>query len=104
MSVKKVAGVDIEVNEEGYMTKPDQWTKAIAVELAKEEGITLSDPHWKVIDFIRKDGTENGTAPNIRRMTKVGGIPTKELYDLFPGGPAKKAAKISGYPKPHGCI
>ncbi len=101
---KELSGTTVDVDAEGYLTDPGQWTKEVAVELAKEEGIELNDRHWKVIDFIRKDGAENGTAPNVRRITKIGGVPTKELYELFPGGPAKKAAKVSGYGKPHGCL
>jgi len=101
---KEINGLSVDVDAEGYLADPKQWTKELATGLAKEEGIELSDQHWAIIEFIRKDGAENGTAPNIRRITKIGGFPTKELYNLFPGGPAKKAAKIAGYQKPHGCI
>ncbi len=104
MATKRAGGTEVDVNEEGFMTDPRQWSREIAVELAREEGIVLGDRHWKVLEFVRRDGEENGEAPNVRRMTKIGGIPTKELYDLFPGGPAKKAARIAGYPNPHGCI
>ncbi len=105
MPVKEIAGVQVEVDDEGFMTNPDQWTKEIAAELAKEEGIEeLTDGHWKVIEFMRKDFKEKGTVPTIRRINKVGGVPTKELYTLFPNGPAKKAAKIAGLSKPQGCV
>ncbi len=104
MPTQELAGLKVELNAEGYMTDPQQWTREVAVELAKGLDIALTDAHWKVIDFIRKDGVENNGAPNVRRLTKVGGIPTKELYELFPGGPAKNAAKIAGYPKPAGCV
>jgi tRNA 2-thiouridine synthesizing protein E len=104
MSVKQFAGVDVNVNAEGFLTDPKQWTPEIAAAIAQEEGIVLGDGQWKVIDFVRHDAQEHGEPPTVRRITKSGGVSTKELYDLFPGGPAKKAAKIAGYPKPHGCI
>ncbi len=105
MPVKQIAGVQVDLDDEGFMINPDQWTREIAVELAKEEGIdTLTDGHWKIIDFVRKDSKEKGQIPTIRRMKNIGGIATKDLYDLFPQGPAKKSAKIAGYPKPKGCV
>jgi len=104
MSAREIAGTTVDVNPDGFMTDPAQWTREVAQELAKEEHLMLRDGHWKVIEFIRKDGAENGEPPTLRRITKLGGVTTKELYELFPGGPAKKAARIAGYPKPHGCI
>ena len=67
-------------------------------------GITLTDLHWTVIKFCRDDFEAQGDAPTLRRITKVGGVPTKELYKLFPKGPAKKVALVSGLGKPTGCI
>ena len=104
MTAKQLAGTVVNVNEEGFLLDPKQWTREIADAIAHEEGISLGPEHWKVIDFVRKDAAETGEPPNIRRITKVGGVATKDLYTLFPGGPGKKAAKIAGYPKPHGCI
>jgi len=105
MAVKEVAGVQIDVDDEDFMTNPDQWNEDIARALAAEEGIAeLTEKHWQIINFIRKDAKEKGQVPTIRRMNKAGGIQTKDLYELFPNGPAKKAAKISGYPKPQGCV
>ena len=105
MPEKQYAGKTVQVDDEGYLAHADDWNREIAAEIAKEEGIeTLSEDHWKVIDFIRKDYEEKGSAPTIRRINKVGGVPTKMLYDLFPNGPAKKAAKISGLGKPQGCV
>ena len=105
MSVKTIAGTSVDVDAEGFMTNPDQWTKEIAQEIAKEEGITaLTDAHWRVIDFMRKDFKEKAAIPTIRRLNKVAGFDIKELYALFPNGPAKKAAKISGLGKPQGCV
>ena len=105
MAVKEIANVQVDVDDEGFMTNPDQWNKDIANALAKEEGIDeLTDGHWKVVEFMRKDYQEKGVPPTLRRINKVGGVPTKEIYTLFPGGPAKKAAKIAGLSKPKGCV
>ncbi len=105
MPVKEIAGKQVEVDDEGFMTNPDQWNEEIAKVLAAEEGIPeLTDGHWKVINFVRSDYSEKGQVPTIRRMKKVGNIATKELYELFPNGPAKKAARVSGLSKPQGCV
>ncbi len=104
MAQKQINGAVIDVNEEGYMTNHSQWNRAIAAALAQELGVTLTDAHWKVLDFIDKDFKEKGVVPGMRRMNKVGNSPTKDLYALFPDGPIKKAAKISGYPKPASCV
>ena len=88
------------------MTNPDEWTKDIAVELAKDEGIAeLTPAHWKVIDFCRQTAkTSGGAAPTLRAITGGSGVTTKELFGLFPKGPAKKVARISGLGKPEGCV
>ena len=104
MSQKQIAGVTIDVNDEGYMTNHAQWNRDVAAALAKEEGIDLTEGHWKVLDFIDNDFKEKSAVPGMRRMNKVGGIETKELYSLFPNGPIKKATKIAGYPKPVSCV
>lgn len=105
MPIKTLAGKSVEVDDEGFLRSPDDWTEEMAPELAKEEGIdNLTEAHWKVIHFIRKDAKETGQVPTIRRMKNAGGIPTNELYELFPQGPAKKSAKIAGYGKPQGCV
>ncbi len=104
MPQKEIAGAVIDVNEEGYMTDHGQWNRDIAEALAKELGITLTPEHWKALEFIDKDFAEKGVVPGMRRMKKVGGIPTKDLYALFPDGPIKKAAMIAGYPKPASCV
>jgi len=105
MSVETIAGVTIDVNEEGFMTDPGQWSPDVAVELARREGIeTLTDRHWEVIHFMRREFEEKGSGPSVRLLAKTSGVSIKELYTLFPKGPAKLAAKIAGIPKPRGCI
>ena len=105
MATRTIAGKTVQVNEEGFMTNPSEWTKEIAVELAKEEGLpTLTDAHWKVIEFCRKEGTASGKAPTLRQITTGAAISTKDMFALFPKGPAKKVARISGLGKPEGCV
>ncbi|HRX53748.1 MAG: TusE/DsrC/DsvC family sulfur relay protein [Verrucomicrobiales bacterium] len=101
---KEIAGTTVEVNEEGYLTDMSQWNEAIAAAIASEEGVgPLGDGHWKVIRYLREQQAK-GAALTIRSMGKSGIVTTKELYDLFPGGPLKKSSKIAGIPKPVGCI
>ncbi len=105
MAEKEIAGKTVQVNDDGYLTDFSEWNKDIAAAIAVEEGIgELSEGHWKVIDFLQKDFEEKGTMPSLRRMTKAGGVPTKELYALFPGGPLKKSSKIAGLKKPASCV
>jgi TusE/DsrC/DsvC family sulfur relay protein len=105
MSVETIAGHQVDVNEEGFMTDASQWSEELAVEIARREGINdLTDRHWQVIRFMRSEFEEKGTGPSVRLLGKTSGVPIKELYALFPKGPAKLAAKIAGIPKPRGCI
>lgn len=105
MATKVIAGHEIHMNDEGFMTDPQEWDKEVAVEIAKEEGIPeLTLQHWQVIDFCRQDGMASGKAPTLRRITTVAGVSTKDMFALFPKGPAKKVAKISGLGKPEGCV
>ena len=98
-------GVAVTLNDEGFFEDPNQWTEAMAVELAKDEGIDeLTDRHWQVIRFMRSEYFDKGTGPTVRVLGKTSGVSVKELYQLFPKGPAKLAAKIAGIPKPRGCI
>jgi len=96
---------NLERNEEGFLANPADWTKELAVEIAQEAGIAeLTDEHWKVIDFSRSNAEDSGAAPTLRQITKGAQVPTKQLFKLFPKGPAKKVAKISGLGKPEGCV
>ena len=105
MTTRTVDGIAVDVNDEGFFEHPEQWTEAMAPTLAKEVGIdTLTDRHWVVVRFVRHEYDVNGTGPTVRVLGKTSGVPVKELYQLFPKGPAKLAAKIAGIPKPRGCI
>ena len=104
MPVATFAGNDVTVDTEGFMTEYDEWTEDIGSFLASQIGIELTDRHWEVIRFMRQDYVEQGTSPTLRRVSAVGGVPTKELFTLFPKKPAKKMAYIAGVPKPQGCV
>ncbi len=105
MSTVTLAGSPVEVDAEGYLLDAEQWNEQMAAEMARDNGIDrLTDRHWQVINFMRKTYMETGSAPSIRSLGKTSGVPIKELYELFPKGPAKLAAKIGGIPKPRGCI
>ena len=105
MSTQTIAGTEVDLNEEGFFLDPSQWNDEIAAEVAKEAGIDpMTDRHWQVVRYMRQQYLDTGTAPSIRALGKASGVPVKELYQLFPKGPAKLAAKIAGIPKPRGCI
>jgi TusE/DsrC/DsvC family sulfur relay protein len=99
------ADTEVDVDAEGFLTDPQQWNEGVAAAIAAEHGIAhLSDRHWLVVRFMRESYLESGSAPSIRTLGKASGVPIKELYELFPKGPAKLAAQIAGIPKPRGCI
>lgn len=105
MNERVVAGKEIEFDEQGFMADYSQWDKDVATALAEEIGINeLTDRHWQVIEFCRSDFETQGDAPTLRRITQQADVPTKELYQLFPKGPAKKVAYVAGLKKPSGCI
>jgi TusE/DsrC/DsvC family sulfur relay protein len=105
MTLTLIANAPVDVDAEGFMTDASQWNETIAKAIAGENGIPeLTDRHWLVVRFMRDRYLATGTAPSIRSLGKESGVPIKELYQLFPKGPAKLAAKIGGIPKPKGCI
>lgn len=101
----EVNGKKIEVDEDGFLVNLDDWNEDVAKYLAEQEGISeLGEDHWKLIEYLKKYFEEYGIAPMVRKMTKESGYTLKEIYDLFPSGPAKGACKIAGLPKPTGCV
>jgi dissimilatory sulfite reductase related protein len=101
----EILGKTLPLDTDGHLANPGDWSEAIAREIAVAEGIgELTDQHWAVINFMRGVYTQEGAPPSIRRITRESGADTKSLYSLFPGGPAKKAAKIAGLPKPKSCV
>lgn len=104
MPTTTIDGHQIQVNDEGFMTEPDEWSEQLATSLAAQIGIDLTEEHWRAIRFLREDYAKEGETATLRRISVVGGIPTKSLFQLFPQKPAKKLAYVSGLPKPHGCV
>lgn len=105
MEVLKLLSKNLELDQDGNLKNRSDWSEEVAKEFAKLEGIeSLTDRHWIVIKYMQKEFDKNGDAPSIRKLTKESGVDIKELYALFPKGPAKKAARIAGLPKPKGCI
>ena len=98
-----IANRPVNVNEQGYLTDMNQWDKEIARTIATEEGIELTERHFEVLNYLRKE-QENGTALSIRKIGKSGVVDIKEFYQLFPDGPLKKSSRIAGIPKPASCI
>lgn len=104
MPTTTIAGHQVEVNEEGFLTKPDQWSEDLAPALAGLIGIDLTDAHWKLIRFLREDYAVQGETATLRRVSTKAGVPVKEIFGLFPAKPAKKLAYVAGLPKPKGCV
>jgi TusE/DsrC/DsvC family sulfur relay protein len=104
MPVTTLNGRDVHVDDEGFLTEYNEWDDDLGKVLAANIGVDLTDEHWKVIHFLRDDYKTQGETATLRRVTTVSGVPTKELFVLFPKKPAKKMAYIAGLPKPHGCV
>ena len=105
MTTTLIADTTVDLDAEGFLTDPHQWNEPVAEEIARQYGIPeLTDRHWLVVRFMRQRYLATGTTPSIRSLGKESGVPIKELYQLFPKGPAKLAARIGGIPKPKGCI
>ncbi len=104
MTTTTIAGHQVEVNEEGFLTRPEEWTEDLAPELARLIGLQLGEEHWKLIRFLREDYAAEGETATLRRVSTRTGTPVKSLFTLFPGKPAKKMAYVSGLPKPKGCV
>jgi tRNA 2-thiouridine synthesizing protein E len=105
MTMSLLADSPVEVDAEGFLVHAEEWNEQLAAEIARDSGIPdLTPRHWLVVNFMRDRFLATGTAPSIRALGKESGVPVKELYQLFPKGPAKLAARIGGIPKPRGCI
>ena len=104
MPVTTIAGEEVHVDDEGFMTEYEEWNEDLGTALAANIGIEMTDEHWQVVKFLREDFVDQGETATLRRVSTVGGIPTKELFVLFPKKPAKKMSYVAGLPKPAGCI
>jgi TusE/DsrC/DsvC family sulfur relay protein len=95
----------IEVDNAGFMEDPQQWNREIAAALAKCEGVaSLGDDHWKLLQFLRDHYLEHGVAPLVRQLCAESGLTLKQIYALFPSGPARGACKVAGLPNPDACV
>lgn len=100
-----LGGIEIEVDEDGFIQEPEKWNKEIAEDLAKiENAYPMTEEHWKVVNYLREYYLKYEIAPPIRMLCKQTGFDLKKIYELFPSGPAKGACKIAGLPKPTGCV
>jgi len=104
MPVTTINSRDVHVDDEGFLTEYDEWDDDLGKVLAANIGIDLTDEHWKVVHFLRDDYKTQGETATIRRVSTLSGVPTKQLFELFPKKPAKKMAYVAGLPKPHGCV
>jgi len=105
MATELIGGVELHVDDEGFMTDPSEWSEELAPALAKEIGIDeLTDTHWTVIRFLREDFAKEGQTATLRRVSTMAGVPIKDLYQLFPKKPAKKMSYVAGLHKPVGCV
>ena len=103
MAEKTIAGINVNITEDGYLEDMSQWNEEIAKELAKEVDIELTDKHFEVLNFLREK-TSAGESLSIRSVGKSGIVNIKELYQLFPKGPLKFSSMIAGIPKPTSCV
>lgn len=105
MATVTLGNQTIELDGDGFMTDPTLWNDALAAEIAKVDGINeLTENHWKIIRIIRSNYEEKGIAPMVRVICKETGLKLREIYDLFPLGPARGACRVAGLPKPDGCV
>ena len=96
---------NLEFDGDGFLIHPETWTKEVADEIAKADGIeNLTEQHWAVIKVIRQNYEEKGMAPMVRVICKETGLKLKYIYELFPLGPARGACRVAGLPKPDGCV
>jgi tRNA 2-thiouridine synthesizing protein E len=106
MPTVELGGKSYDVDEDGFLQELDKWNENFALAYAKEEGIdgSLTEEHWKVINYLRNYYQQFGIAPMIRKLCKETGFDLKKIYQLFPSGPAKGACKLAGLAKPTGCV
>jgi len=103
-------GMELEIDEDGFIQEPDKWSKEVAEDLGKLEAAyapgedKMGEDHWKLVDYLRNYYLEYEIAPPIRMLVRQTGIDHKRIYELFPKGPAVGACKVAGLPKPTGCV
>ncbi len=105
MAQVQLGGKLLDIDEDGFIQDPAGWDEAVAADLAKTEAVeVLTEQHWRVVNYLRNYYLEYNMAPMVRKLCKETDFKLKEIYDLFPSGPAKGACKVAGLPKPTGCV
>lgn len=105
MAKANLGGMEIEIDEDGFIQEPDKWNESVAEDLAKtENAYPMGEDHWKLVNYLRDYYLKFEIAPPIRMLCKKTGFDLKYIYQLFPSGPAKGACKVAGLPKPTGCV
>ena len=105
MPVFEYKDVKVEVDEDGFIQQPEQWNEEVAKALATTEDVEeMTEAHWKIVHYLRDYYKQFGIAPMIRKLCKETGFSLKQIYELYPSGPAKGASKVAGLTKPTGCV
>ena len=105
MAVIEIEGKSFEVDGDGFLTQPEIWNEVVAGLFARYDGIApMNEKHWAVVNIIRKHYEEKGMAPMVRLICQETGLKLREIYELFPLGPARGACRVAGLPKPDGCV
>jgi tRNA 2-thiouridine synthesizing protein E len=105
MAIVEIEGKSFEVDGDGFLVNPDLWNDEVATLFAKYDGIEeLNEKHWAIVRIIRRNYEEKGMAPMVRSICQETGLKLREIYELFPLGPARGACRVAGLPKPDGCV
>ena len=105
MAKIEIEGRIFDVDGDGFLTDPNIWNEEVASLIARFDGIDeLNEKHWAIVNIIRKNWEEKGMAPMVRTICQETGIRLREIYELFPLGPARGACRVAGLPKPDGCV
>jgi tRNA 2-thiouridine synthesizing protein E len=105
MAKMEIDGRVFEVDGDGFLQDPTLWNEEVARLFAKYDGIdSMNQKHWAIVKIIRKNFEEKGMAPMIRTICQETGVKLREIYELFPLGPARGACRVAGLPKPDGCV
>ena len=105
MPTIEIDGKTFEVDGDGFLTDPNIWNDEVASLIARYDGIEeLNEKHWAIVRIIRNNWEEKGMAPMVRTICQETGIRLREIYELFPLGPARGACRVAGLPKPDGCV
>jgi dissimilatory sulfite reductase related protein len=98
-------GVSTNVDDNGFVLHPEEWSRHMAEALAAADGVTsLTGDHWKVMNYVRDYWQDHSVAPMVRQLCRETGFSLTQIYEMFPKGPARGVCKYAGLPKPDGCV